>query len=76
MRKQEGGGALIGFTSGYFAINDCHALLMLGTDFPYRPFYPEGVPVIQIDMRGEQIGRRVPVLADVRQAMGVGPPSR
>ena len=25
------------------------------------PFYPEGVPVIQIDVRGEQIGRRVPV---------------
>jgi pyruvate dehydrogenase (quinone) len=34
---------------------------MLGTDFPYRPFYPEGVPVIQVDVRGERIGRRVPV---------------
>src|SRR6202021_1675954 len=33
----------------------------LGTDFPYRPFYPEGVPVIQVDVRGERIGRRVPV---------------
>jgi pyruvate dehydrogenase (quinone) len=34
---------------------------MLGTDFPYRPFFPEGVPVIQVDVRGEQIGKRVPV---------------
>jgi pyruvate dehydrogenase (quinone) len=34
---------------------------MLGTDFPYRPFFPEGVPVIQVDVRGERIGRRVPV---------------
>ena len=52
---------LIGFSSGYRAMEHCDALLMLGTDFPYRAFYPEGVPVIQVDVRGEQIGRRVPV---------------
>jgi pyruvate dehydrogenase (quinone) len=52
---------LIGFSSGYRAMEHCEALLMLGTDFPYRPFYPRGVPVIQVDVRGEQIGRRVPV---------------
>jgi pyruvate dehydrogenase (quinone) len=52
---------LIGFSSGYRAMEHCDALLMLGTDFPYRPFYPLGVPVIQVDVRGEQIGRRVPV---------------
>ncbi len=52
---------LIGFSSGYRAMEHCDALLMLGTDFPYRPFYPEGVPVIQVDVRGDQIGRRVPV---------------
>ncbi len=52
---------LIGFSSGYRAMEHCDALLMLGTDFPYRPFYPEGVPIIQVDVRGEQIGRRVPV---------------
>ncbi len=51
---------LIGFSSGYRAMEHCDARLMLGTDFPYRPFYPEGVPVIQVDVRGEQIGRRVP----------------
>ena len=53
--------ALIGFSSGYRAMEHCDALLMLGTDFPYRAFYPEGVPVVQVDVREEQIGRRVPV---------------
>jgi pyruvate dehydrogenase (quinone) len=52
---------LIGFGSGYRAMEHCDALVMLGTDFPYRSFYPEGVPVVQVDMRGERIGRRVPV---------------
>ncbi len=52
---------LIGFSSGYRAMEHCDALLMLGTDFPYRPFFPEGVPVVQVDVRGEQIGKRVPV---------------
>ncbi len=52
---------LIGFTSGYRAMEHCDALLMLVTDFPYRPFYPGGVPVVQVDVRGEQIGHRVPV---------------
>jgi pyruvate dehydrogenase (quinone) len=52
---------LIGFSSGYRAMEHCDALLLLGTDFPYRQFYPDGVPVLQVDVRGEQIGRRVPV---------------
>jgi pyruvate dehydrogenase (quinone) len=52
---------LIGFTSGYRAMEHCDALVMLGTDFPYRDFFPQGVPVIQVDVRGEQIGRRVAV---------------
>ena len=33
---------LIGFASGYYAMLDCDVLLMLGTDFPYRQFYPQG----------------------------------
>jgi pyruvate dehydrogenase (quinone) len=35
---------LIGFSSGYRAMEHCDALVMLGTDFPYRPFLPEGCP--------------------------------
>ena len=52
---------LLGFTSGYRAMEHCDALLMLGTDFPYRPFYPDDAKVIQVDIRGEHIGRRVNV---------------
>lgn len=52
---------LLGFASGYRAICDADVLLMIGTDLPYQQFYPEGVPVIQIDRRGEQIAKRVPV---------------
>src|SRR5580700_6132608 len=54
---------LIGFSSGYYAMLDCDVLLMLGTDFPYRQFYPHGagVRIAQVDLRPEQIGRRAPV---------------
>jgi pyruvate dehydrogenase (quinone) len=58
---------LIGFSSGYYAMRDCDALLMLGTDFPYRQFYPDGadVRIAQVDIRGGNIGRRVAVDAGV-----------
>jgi pyruvate dehydrogenase (quinone) len=53
---------LIGFSSGYYAMNDCDALLLLGTDFPYRQFYPQGgARIAQIDIRPENLGRRAPV---------------
>jgi len=63
---------LIGFSSGYYAMLDCDVLLMLGTDFPYRQFYPQGggVRIAQIDLRPENIGRRTAVdlgvVGDVR----------
>jgi pyruvate dehydrogenase (quinone) len=34
---------------------------MIGTDFPYQQFYPKDATVIQIDVRGEQLGRRTKV---------------
>ena len=63
---------LIGFSSGYYAMLDCDVLLMLGTDFPYRQFYPQGAGarIAQVDIRAENIGRRAPVdlgvVGDVR----------
>jgi pyruvate dehydrogenase (quinone) len=64
---------LLGFASGYHAMMACDTLLMLGTDFPYRQFYPERATVIQVDTRGEQIGRRVrvdvPVVGDVASVL-------
>ncbi|MGO9437015.1 MAG: ubiquinone-dependent pyruvate dehydrogenase [Terracidiphilus sp.] len=49
---------LLGFSSGYFAMMNCDVLVMLGTDFPYQPFFPKDAVIVQIDLRGEQIGRR------------------
>ena len=49
---------LLGFSSGYHAMMNCDTLLMLGTDFPYRQFLPKDATVVQIDVRGEQLGRR------------------
>src|SRR6201987_2181192 len=66
---------LIGFAPGYYAMRDCEALLMLGTAFPYRQFYPEGndVHIAQVYLRAENIGRRGPVdlgvVGDVRSTL-------
>ncbi|HEY2143242.1 MAG TPA: ubiquinone-dependent pyruvate dehydrogenase [Candidatus Udaeobacter sp.] len=49
---------LLGFSSGYFAMMNCNMLLMIGTDFPYQQFFPEHATTAQIDIRGEQLGRR------------------
>lgn len=52
---------LLGFASGYRAMESCDTLLMLGTDFPYPQFFPEHATVIQVDIRGENLGRRTTV---------------
>src|ERR1700754_3921720 len=52
---------LIGFSSGYHAMESCDTLLMLGSGFPYQQYFPSKATVIQIDARGEQIGRRTTV---------------
>ena len=52
---------LIGFSSGYHAMMECDLLLVVGSDFPYTQFYPQEAKIVQIDLRGEQIGRRTRV---------------
>jgi len=52
---------LIGTKAGYRAVEDCDALLLVGTDFPYRPFYPTGVPIVQVDLCAENLGKRCAV---------------
>jgi pyruvate dehydrogenase (quinone) len=52
---------LLGFSSGYHAMMACDVLLMIGTDFPYQQFYPKNATIVQIDIRGEQLGRRTKV---------------
>ncbi|MCW2555382.1 MAG: Pyruvate oxidase [Mycobacterium sp.] len=52
---------LLGFASGYKAIKEADTLLMLGTDFPYQQFYPENARIVQVDVRGRNLGRRTPI---------------
>ena len=63
-----------GIASGYFAMENCDTLLMLGTDFPYRQFYPKHARVAQVDIRPEALGNRAPLelglLGDVRETLG------
>ncbi len=56
-----GQSGLIGNPATAKAFDDCDALVLVGTDFPYREFLPEGKVVVQIDSRGGHIGRRVAV---------------
>jgi pyruvate dehydrogenase (quinone) len=49
---------LVGFASGYAAMKNCDVLLLLGTDFPYRIFFPEHAKIAQIDVRPEALGNR------------------
>ncbi len=64
---------LIGFASGYAAMKECDTLLLLGTDFPYRQFYPEKARVAQVDIRAESLGNRcrldIGVVGDVRDTI-------
>ena len=64
---------LVGFASGYAAMKDCDTLLLLGTDFPYRQFFPEHAKIAQIDMRPEALGNRCPLdlglIGDVRETL-------
>jgi pyruvate dehydrogenase (quinone) len=64
---------LVGFASGYHAMKDCDTLLVLGADFPYRQFFPEGARIAQIDVRPEALGNRCPLelglLGDVKETL-------
>jgi pyruvate dehydrogenase (quinone) len=52
---------LLGFSSGYYAMMNCDLLLMIGTDFPYKQFFPKDATVVQIEVRDEQPARRTKV---------------
>jgi pyruvate dehydrogenase (quinone) len=49
---------LIGIASGNHAVQESDLLLMLGTDFPYKEWYPSDSKIVQIDIRPERLGRR------------------
>jgi len=56
-----GGIGHLGTPQGNEALEKCDALLMVGTDFPYRIYLPDDVDIIQIDVRSSNIGRRCAV---------------
>ena len=64
---------LIGFASGHRALQTCDVLLMLGTDFPYTDWYPDGKTILQVDIRSHHLGRRcaldLGVQGDVRETV-------
>jgi pyruvate dehydrogenase (quinone) len=55
-------------------MESCDTLLMLGTDFPHRPFYPKDARIAQVDIRPQAIGRRAQV--DLGVVGQVGPTLR
>jgi pyruvate dehydrogenase (quinone) len=61
---------LIGIPSGYRAVRDCDVLVMLGTNFPYDPFIPDGITIVQVDTNLVNIGRRAPVTIGVHGDVG------
>ncbi|WP_137166007.1 ubiquinone-dependent pyruvate dehydrogenase [Salinimonas lutimaris] len=48
---------LIGFASGYHAMEEADTLLIIGSGFPYREFYPKNATILQIDNDPTAIGR-------------------
>lgn len=47
---------LIGFSSGFHTMMNADTLILLGTQFPYRAFYPTDAKIIQIDINPGSIG--------------------
>jgi pyruvate dehydrogenase (quinone) len=64
---------LIGFASGYFAMEESDLLIMLGTDFPYKDWYPSKSAIAQVDIRPERLGRKsridMGLVGDVRETL-------
>lgn len=64
---------LIGFSSGYHTLMSADAVLMLGTSFPYRAFYPKEATMIQVDRDPTALGRHTTlslgIAADVRETL-------
>lgn len=51
----------IGTKPAYHAMMDADLIVLIGTQFPYRDFLPDGVKAIQIDNKPENLGKMYPV---------------
>lgn len=53
---------LLGTKPAQDSVESCDLLVMIGTDFPYREYYPTGsTKIVQVDDKYENIGRRTAV---------------
>lgn len=52
---------LLGYGAAHDGIHDADLLVLVGTDFPYDQFLPDGVRTAQIDIAAERLGRRTGV---------------
>lgn len=57
-----GGLGLLGSSVGSSVMEGCDLLIIVGADYPYVTFYPDNVPVIQIEPHPRRIGRRSAVV--------------
>lgn len=64
---------LIGFSSGYHAMENSDLVIMLGTDFPYKDWFPSRAKIAQVDIRAERLGRRCNItlglVGDVKETL-------
>jgi len=64
---------LIGFSSGYHAMINADTLVLLGTQFPYRAFYPTDANIIQIDINPASLGAHcavnLPLVGDIKTTL-------
>jgi pyruvate dehydrogenase (quinone) len=52
---------LLGNEAAYSAVLGCDTLLLLGTDFAWRQFYPSHANILQVDSDPTHLGQRHPV---------------
>ncbi len=66
---------LIGYESGYFAMENSDVVLVLGSRFPYKAFYPKDAKIIQIDIKPESLGRHcqleLGIVGDVKSSLEI-----
>jgi len=66
---------LLGYGAANAGIHNADMLILLGTDFPYSPYLPDGKKVViaQVDSNASHLGRRadvqLPIHGDVRSTL-------
>ena len=64
---------LLGIESGHYSLEKADLVFLLGTDFPYKSWYPKKPKIVQLDNRAERLGRRsrldLGLVGDVRTTL-------